>query len=76
MERMRVESRHAGLVSPCVGAKDLMLALIARYGTSGGAGHAVEYAGAAVRAMTMEARISQGFLSFETTAERPFGKRA
>ncbi|MDP8999392.1 MAG: 3-isopropylmalate dehydratase large subunit [Myxococcota bacterium] len=41
-----------------VTAKDVVLALIARIGTSGGAGHIIEYAGPAVRAMTMEERMT------------------
>jgi 3-isopropylmalate/(R)-2-methylmalate dehydratase large subunit len=50
--------RFEGRCTPGVGAKDLMLALIACHGASGGAGHAVEFAGAAVAAMDMEARMT------------------
>jgi 3-isopropylmalate/(R)-2-methylmalate dehydratase large subunit len=39
-------------------AKDVVLALIARIGTAGGAGHVIEYAGSAVRAMNMEERMT------------------
>lgn len=41
-----------------VSAKDLMLALIARIGSSGAVGYAIEYAGPAIRAMSMEARMT------------------
>ena len=48
--------RLDGQLPPGVTAKDLALALLARFGAGGGAGHAVEYAGSAVAAMDMEAR--------------------
>jgi 3-isopropylmalate/(R)-2-methylmalate dehydratase large subunit len=48
--------RLDGRLGPGVTAKDLALALLARFGAGGGAGHAVEYAGSAVAAMDMEAR--------------------
>jgi 3-isopropylmalate/(R)-2-methylmalate dehydratase large subunit len=48
--------RLDGRLNPGVTAKDLALALLARFGAGGGAGHAVEYSGAAVTAMDMEAR--------------------
>lgn len=41
-----------------VTAKDLALHLLSRFGSSGGAGHIVEYAGAAVRALDVEARLT------------------
>jgi 3-isopropylmalate/(R)-2-methylmalate dehydratase large subunit len=41
-----------------VTAKDLSLALLRRHGAAGGSGCAVEYAGAAVRALDMEARLT------------------
>ena len=45
-----------------VSAKDLVLALIARFGASGGApggvGHAIEFAGSAVRSLGLEARLT------------------
>jgi 3-isopropylmalate/(R)-2-methylmalate dehydratase large subunit len=47
-----------GTLSPWVSAKDVALALIARIGASGAAGYAVEYAGPAVAAMTMAARMT------------------
>ncbi len=41
-----------------VTAKDLALAIIARIGTAGGTGHVIEYAGEAVRALSMEGRMT------------------
>ncbi len=46
-------------------AKDLVLALIAQVGTGGGQGHVVEYRGAAVRALSMEARMTVCNMSIE-----------
>ncbi len=43
---------------PLVSAKDVSLALIARIGSNGAVGHAVEYAGEAVRAMSMAERMT------------------
>ena len=47
-----------GRLGPGVGAKDLVLHLIATIGAGGGTGHALEYAGPAVRALSMEARMT------------------
>jgi 3-isopropylmalate/(R)-2-methylmalate dehydratase large subunit len=41
-----------------VSAKDLILAIIAKIGAGGGTGYAIEYAGEAVRRMSMEERVS------------------
>jgi 3-isopropylmalate/(R)-2-methylmalate dehydratase large subunit len=41
-----------------VGAKDLVLHLIAAIGAGGGSGHVIEYAGSAVRALSMEGRMT------------------
>lgn len=46
-------------------AKDLALALIAQIGTGGGQGHIVEYRGAAVRALSMEGRMTLCNLTVE-----------
>jgi 3-isopropylmalate/(R)-2-methylmalate dehydratase large subunit len=55
----------AGAFGPAVGAKDLALAWIARLGTGGAQGHAIEYAGPAVRALSMEGRMTLCNLSIE-----------
>ena len=47
-----------GTLPPGVTPKDMALALIATHGAGGGAGHAVEFAGQAVRALDMEGRMT------------------
>jgi len=47
-----------GATGPGVTAKDMALAMIGRYGTAAGTGFAIEYAGDAVRALSMEARMT------------------
>jgi 3-isopropylmalate/(R)-2-methylmalate dehydratase large subunit len=54
-----------GALPPGVGAKDVILALIARIGASGASGYAIEYRGAAVSAMSMEARMTLCNMSIE-----------
>jgi len=51
-----------------VTAKDVILAIIARIGISGGVGHVLEYAGSAMRAMTMEQRMTVCNMSIEAGA--------
>jgi 3-isopropylmalate/(R)-2-methylmalate dehydratase large subunit len=51
-----------------VTAKDVVLALIARIGTGGGQGHMVEYRGAAMEALSMEARMTICNMSIEAGA--------
>ena len=48
----------AGDLPPGVAAKDMILAVIGTIGTAGGTGHVVEYAGAAIRALSMEGRMT------------------
>jgi 3-isopropylmalate/(R)-2-methylmalate dehydratase large subunit len=50
--------RFEGKLHPGVYAKDLILHLISRYGASGGTGYAIEFAGAAIRALPIEARFT------------------
>jgi 3-isopropylmalate/(R)-2-methylmalate dehydratase large subunit len=52
-----------------VTAKDLVLTLIARVGTGGGQGHVVEYRGAAIEALSMEARMTICNMSIEWGAK-------
>jgi 3-isopropylmalate/(R)-2-methylmalate dehydratase large subunit len=47
-----------GSLGPGVAVKDVILALIAKIGTGGGFGHAIEYAGPAIAALSMEARMT------------------
>jgi len=49
---------YEGRLSPHVTTKDMILALIAKIGASGGVGHAIEFAGEAVRSASMEARMT------------------
>ena len=51
-----------------VSAKDLILAIIAKIGVFGGAGHVIEYAGSAVTALTMEGRMTLCNMSIEAGA--------
>jgi len=51
-----------------VGAKDLVLAIIAKLGVGGGTGLVAEYAGPAIRALTMEARMTVSNMSIEMGA--------
>ena len=63
---MRVQVE--GALSAGVGAKDLALAIIRAIGTAGATGHAIEYAGPAVRALSMEGRMTLCNMSIEAGA--------
>lgn len=63
---MRV--RFEGELGAGVTAKDLTLALIARHGSVGGNGYAVEYAGSAVRDLDIEARLTLCNMATEFSA--------
>jgi 3-isopropylmalate/(R)-2-methylmalate dehydratase large subunit len=54
-----------GQLNPGVTAKDIILALIAKIGVGGGTGHVFEYTGPAIRALTMEARMTICNMSIE-----------
>jgi 3-isopropylmalate/(R)-2-methylmalate dehydratase large subunit len=54
-----------GQLRPGVTSKDVILAVIAQIGTGGGAGYVLEYRGEAVRAMSMEARMTMCNMSIE-----------
>jgi len=51
-----------------VTAKDVILALIGQIGTGGGMGHVIEYRGAAIRALSMEGRMTVCNMSIEAGA--------
>ena len=51
-----------------VTAKDLILAVIGKIGTAGGTGHAVEFGGSAVRALSMEGRMTLCNMAIEAGA--------
>jgi 3-isopropylmalate/(R)-2-methylmalate dehydratase large subunit len=51
-----------------VSAKDIILAIIGKIGTAGGTGHVIEYAGDAIRALSMEGRMTVCNMSIEAGA--------
>jgi 3-isopropylmalate/(R)-2-methylmalate dehydratase large subunit len=54
-----------GTLPAGVTAKDIILAIIGEIGTAGGTGHAIEYAGEAIRALSMEGRMTVCNMSIE-----------
>ena len=62
--RIRVD----GQLGPGVTAKDLILAIIAKIGAAGAVGYAIEYAGSAVRALSMDGRLTVCNMSIEAGA--------
>src|SRR6476661_8370478 len=61
-----------GKLPPGVTAKDIILAIIGEIGTAGGTGYALEYAGEAVRAISMEGRMTICNMSVEGGAKAGF----
>ena len=57
-----------GELAPGVTAKDIVLAVIAKIGTGGGQGHVIEYRGSAIRALSMESRMTICNMSIEAGA--------
>lgn len=57
-----------GTLSRAVTAKDIILALIAKIGIGGATGYVVEYTGSAIRALSMEARMTVCNMSIEAGA--------
>ena len=60
--------RVEGKVGRGVTAKDIVLAIIGKIGTAGGTGHAIEFAGAAIRALSMEGRMTVCNMAIEAGA--------
>jgi len=58
-----------GEVGPGVTAKDIVLAIIGRIGTGGGIGSIIEYRGSAIRALSMEGRMTVCNMSIEAGAK-------
>jgi 3-isopropylmalate/(R)-2-methylmalate dehydratase large subunit len=61
-----------GKLPPGVTAKDIILAVIGEIGTAGGTGYALEYAGEAIRALSMEGRMTVCNMSVEAGAKAGF----
>ena len=57
-----------GRLAPGLFAKDVILGLIGKLGIGGGTGHAIEYAGSTIRAMTMEERMTVSNMTIEAGA--------
>lgn len=57
-----------GELPPGVSAKDVILAVIAKIGTGGGQGHAIEYRGSAIESLSMEGRMTICNMSIEAGA--------
>ncbi|MDO5634777.1 MAG: 3-isopropylmalate dehydratase large subunit [Micrococcus sp.] len=57
-----------GTLRPGVGAKDIILAVIAKIGTGGGQGYVLEYRGDTIRGLSMEARMTICNMSIEAGA--------
>src|SRR2546422_6242251 len=66
MKNMRVSVE--GVLARGVTAKDVVLAIIGRIGTAGGTGHAIEFAGSTIRALSMEGRMTICHMSIEAGA--------
>lgn len=60
-----MEVRVNGTLRKGVGAKDIILAVIAKIGVGGGTGHVIEYTGEAIRALSMEERMTICNMSIE-----------
>ena len=57
-----------GQVAPGVTAKDIVLSVIGKIGTAGGTGHAIEFAGSAIRDLSMEGRMTVCNMAIEAGA--------
>ncbi|QXP91330.1 3-isopropylmalate dehydratase large subunit [Methylococcus capsulatus] len=60
--------RVQGKLAPGVTAKDLVLAVIGRIGTAGGTGYTIEFAGEAIRGLSMEGRMTVCNMAIEAGA--------
>jgi 3-isopropylmalate/(R)-2-methylmalate dehydratase large subunit len=58
-----------GDLQPGVTAKDVILAILGEIGTGGGIGHVIEYRGSAIRALSMEGRMTVCNMSIEAGAK-------
>jgi 3-isopropylmalate/(R)-2-methylmalate dehydratase large subunit len=60
--------RVEGKLAPGVSGKDVVLAIIGRIGTAGGTGYTIEFAGSAIRSLTMEGRMTVCNMAIEAGA--------
>ena len=60
-----MEIRVEGTLSSRCSAKDIILAIIGKIGTAGGTGYVIEYTGSAIRALSMEGRMTLCNMSIE-----------
>ncbi len=60
--------RVDGQLKPGVTAKDIVLAIIGTIGTAGGTGYAIEFAGEAIRSLSMEGRMTISNMAIEAGA--------
>lgn len=60
--------RVNGKLTPGCSAKDIVLAIIGKIGTAGGTGYTIEFAGAAIRALSMEGRMTVCNMAIEAGA--------
>ena len=60
-----MEIRVEGKLSNLCSAKDVILAIIGKIGTAGGTGYVIEYTGSAIRALSMEGRMTLCNMSIE-----------
>ena len=60
-----MEIRVEGVLSDLCSAKDVILAIIGKIGTAGGTGYVIEYTGSAIRALSMEGRMTLCNMSIE-----------
>ncbi len=64
--------RVEGALGPGVTAKDVALAIIGKIGTAGGTGYAIEFAGSAIRGLSMEGRMTLCNMAIEGGARMGF----
>src|SRR6266513_26213 len=65
MRPKTMEIRVDGMLSDRCSAKDVILAIIGKIGTAGGTGYVIEYTGSAIRALSMEGRMTLCNMSIE-----------
>ncbi len=68
MKARNMRIRVYGEAGPGISAKDIILAIIAKIGTAGATGHALEFTGEAITALSMEGRMTVCNMSIEAGA--------